>query len=330
MSMNANDKQWLHDAREVLKIEQASISATSTALDEDFCRAVQCVLDLQGRFVVLGMGKSGIIAQKIAATFASTGTPAFFVHAAEAQHGDLGMITRQDAVLAFSHSGETSEVIGLLPMMKRMGIPLIAITGNRTSTLAEHADMILHVDVSREACPMNLAPTASTTASLALGDALAVVVLQQRGFDADDFARVHPAGSLGRKLMRVEDLMHKGNALPMVAANAALKEAIMKMSSHRLGVTGVERDGALVGCLTDGDLRRIMESGDFDLTRPVAQVMHPKPRTITANHLASEAVRMMEDNKITTLFVRAGTDGDKNKQAIGVVHLHDLLQAGEL
>jgi len=324
--MNANDEQWLRDAREVLEIEQASIAAVSAALDEDFCRAVQCILALDGRLVVLGMGKSGIIAQKIAATFASTGTPAFFVHAAEAQHGDLGMITRADAVLAFSHSGETSEVIGLMPMMKRMGIPLIAITGKRQSTLAEHAEMVLHVDVSKEACPMNLAPTASTTASLALGDALAVVVLQQRGFSPDDFARFHPAGSLGRKLMCVEDVMHKGNALPMVAENAPLKEAIVNMSSHRLGVTGVECDGVLVGCLTDGDLRRILESGDFDLQRPVTEVMHRQPRIINANHLASEAVRIMEDNKITTLFVCDETNG----KTVGVVHLHDVLQAGEI
>jgi len=323
--MNANDGQWLHAAREVLEIEQASIAAVSAALDEDFCKAVQCILALDGRLVVLGMGKSGIIAQKIAATFASTGTPAFFVHAAEAQHGDLGMITRADAVLAFSHSGETSEVIGLMPMMKRMGIPLIAITGKRKSTLAEHADMVLHVDVKKEACPMNLAPTASTTASLALGDALAVVVLQQRGFSPEDFASFHPAGSLGRKLMRIEDVMHKGSALPMVSESAPLKEAIVNMSSHRLGVTGIEHNGALVGCLTDGDLRRILETGDFDLQRPVAEVMHRQPRSISASHLASEAVHIMEDNKITTLFVD-DTDG----KTVGVVHLHDLLQAGEI
>ncbi len=324
MTMNEH-KKWLENAREVLDIEQASIAAVSAALDDDFCRAVQSILQLDGRLVVVGMGKSGIIAQKIAATFASTGTPAFFVHAAEAQHGDLGMITRQDAVLAFSHSGETAEVIGLLPVMKRMGIPLIAVTGKADSTLAEFADMLLHVDVSREACPMNLAPTASTTAALALGDALAVVVLQQRGFSPDDFAQFHPAGSLGKKLMRVEDVMHKGAALPMVSDSSPLKDAIVVMSSHRLGVTGIERDGELVGCLTDGDLRRILETGNLDLAGPVSGLMHCQPRTITASHLASEAVCMMEDNKITTLFVR--DDGGK---VVGIVHLHDLLQAGEL
>jgi len=318
------NKQWLDDAREVLRMEAGAIDAVSAALSDDFCRAVKAILDLDGRLVVVGMGKSGIIAQKIAATFASTGTPAFFVHAAEAQHGDLGMITRQDAVLAFSHSGETAEVIGLLPVIKRMGVPLIAVTGKKNSSLARHAEMVLHVDVSQEACPMNLAPTASTTASLALGDALAVVVLQQRGFSPEDFAMFHPAGSLGLKLMRVEELMHKGKALPMVAQDAPLKDAIMTMSSHRLGVTGVQQDGRLVGCLTDGDLRRILESGELELARPVAEVMHCSPLTIAAGHLASEAVHLMEERKITTLFVL-----DDDGAVGGVVHLHDLLQAGE-
>ncbi len=323
-SIHSLDTEWLAEARNVLRMEAAAIDTTSAALNDDFCRAVRTVLQLNGRLVVVGMGKSGIIAQKVAATFASTGTPAFFVHAAEAQHGDLGMITRQDAVLAFSHSGETAEVIGLLPVMKRMGVPLIAVTGKTASSLARHADMVLHVDVSQEACPMNLAPTASTTAALALGDALAVVVLQQRGFSPEDFALFHPAGSLGRKLMRVEELMHKGKALPMVSSDTPLKDAIVMMSSRRLGVTGVEQDGRLVGCLTDGDLRRILESGHFELGQPVSEVMHRHPRTIEASHLASEAVHLMEEKKITTLFVLGG-DGCVS----GVVHLHDLLQAGE-
>lgn len=318
------DAAWLSDARGVLRMEATAIDAVAAALNDDFCRAVRSILQLDGRLVVVGMGKSGIIAQKIAATFASTGTPAFFVHAAEARHGDLGMITRQDAVLAFSHSGETTEVIGLLPVMKRMGVPLIAVTGNPTSSLARHADMVLHVDVSQEACPMNLAPTASTTAALALGDALAVVVLQQRGFSPEDFALFHPAGSLGRKLMRVGELMHKGKALPMVSVDTPLRDAIVTMSSHRLGVTGVQQDDRLVGCLTDGDLRRILESGNFKLEQPVSEVMHRHPRTIGAEHLASEAVHLMEEKKITTLFVL-----DEDGGVSGVVHLHDLLQAGE-
>ncbi|MDQ6972792.1 MAG: KpsF/GutQ family sugar-phosphate isomerase [Mariprofundaceae bacterium] len=318
------DSAWLREARSVLDMERSAIVSVAEALNDDFCRAVQTILQLDGRLVVIGMGKSGIIAQKIAATFASTGTPAFFVHAAEAQHGDLGMITRDDAVLAFSHSGETAEVMGLLPTIKRLGVPTIAVTGGLSSSLAGHADMVLHVNVTQEACPMNLAPTASTTASLALGDALAVVVLKQRGFSPQDFARFHPAGSLGRRLMQVDELMHQGEGLPMVESDAPLKEAIMMMSSQRLGVTGVQLKGRLCGCLTDGDLRRILESGNLDLHRPVAEVMHSQPQTIRTGHLASEAVHMMEERKITTLFV---IDDDDN--VVGIVHLHDVLEAGE-
>ncbi len=324
MSMpQANAQDWLAKARRVFEIEQQSIAATADALNDDFCRAVESILDLDGRLVVIGMGKSGIIAKKIAATFASTGTPAFFVHAAEAQHGDLGMITRHDAVLAFSHSGETDEVVKLLPTIKRMGAPLIAITGKPESTLGHHADMVLHVNVSQEACPNNLAPTASTTAALALGDALAVVVLEQRGFSPDDFARFHPAGSLGRKLMRVGDLMHKGAELPLVQSGTPLKDAIVTMSSHRMGITGVLVEDRLAGCISDGDLRRMMESGDLDLARPVGELMHRSPQTIAADHLASEAVRLMENKKITAVFVL-----DENSKPAGVVHLHDLLRAG--
>jgi len=319
----ANAHDWLDKARRVLEIEQKSIAAIADALNDDFCRAVESILELDGRLVVIGMGKSGIIAKKIAATFASTGTPAFFVHAAEAQHGDLGMITRHDAVLALSHSGETDEVVKLLPTIKRMGAPLIAITGKPESTLGHYADMVLHVNVSQEACPNNLAPTASTTAALALGDALAVVVLEQRGFSPDDFARFHPAGSLGRKLMRVGDLMHKGAELPVVQSDTPLKDAIVTISSHRLGITGVMENGRLAGCISDGDLRRMMESGDLDLTRPAGGLMHRTPQTIAADHLASEAVRLMEDREITAIFVL-----DENGKPAGVVHLHDLLRAG--
>ncbi|NOR72947.1 MAG: KpsF/GutQ family sugar-phosphate isomerase [Mariprofundaceae bacterium] len=269
------------------------------------------------------MGKSGIIARKIAATFASTGTPAFFVHAAEAQHGDLGMITRHDAVLALSHSGETDEVCGLLPTIKRLGATLIAITGKPDSTLGHYADIVLEVPVTQEACPMNLAPTASTTAALALGDALAVVVLKQRGFREEDFARVHPAGSLGRKLMRVADVMHTGDELPLVPVAASLRDAIVSMSRHRFGITGICEDERLIGCLSDGDLRRGMESGHVDLEVNVRLLMHPSPRTIEADHLASEAVRVMEEYKVTVLFIT-----DDSSVPTGVVHMHDLLKAG--
>jgi arabinose-5-phosphate isomerase len=316
-------QEWLGQARKVLDIETDALRLVGESLDMAFVRAVACILGHSGRLVVLGMGKSGLIAKKIAATFASTGTPAFFVHAAEARHGDLGMITDHDVVLALSHSGETEEVSSLLPTIKRLGASLIAITGNPASTLGRYADIVLHVPVHQEACPMNLAPTASTTAALALGDALAVVTLKQRGIDERDFARVHPAGSLGRRLMRVADVMHKGGELPMVDRHASLREAIMTMSSHRLGIAGVAEDGHLAGCLTDGDLRRILESGQVDLDVPVSGVMHAKPRVIGEDRLASEAVRMMEEYKITVLFVVDGAD-----KVVGAVHMHDLLHAG--
>jgi len=318
-----NTELWLKQATTVLDIEIQGLQAQKQALNNDFVKSVNCILNLKGRLVVIGMGKSGIIARKIAATFASTGTPAFFVHAAEAQHGDLGMITRDDAVLALSHSGETDEVCGLLPTIKRLGATVIAMTGKPTSTLATFANMVLEVPVRDEACPMNLAPTASTTATLALGDALAVVVLKQRGFKEEDFARVHPAGSLGRKLMTVADVMHAGDELPMVDNASSLKEAIVEMSQHRLGVTGVNENGQLIACITDGDLRRILQAGEVNLEAPVSTLAHPKPRTIAPNHLASEAVHVMETHKLTTLFVV--TD---NNELQGIVHLHDLLQAG--
>ncbi|MDQ7000024.1 MAG: KpsF/GutQ family sugar-phosphate isomerase [Mariprofundus sp.] len=314
-------QSWLDKAHRVLDIEIAAIKTQHDVLGAEFIQAIETILALDGRLVVVGMGKSGIIAKKIAATFASTGTPAFFVHAAEAQHGDLGMITGHDAVLALSHSGETAEVCGLLPEIRRRGAKVIAITGNTASTLARYADTVLHIPVDKEACPLNLAPTASTTATLALGDALAVVVLKQRGFKEEDFARVHPAGSLGRKLLRVADVMHSGDELPLVTADASLREAIMVMSSHRLGVTGVTEAGKLIGCLTDGDLRRILEAGDLDIEAPVHMQMHPEPATITANKLASEALHCMETRKIMVLFVC-----DSAQQALGVVHMHDILQ----
>ncbi|MBL1352938.1 MAG: KpsF/GutQ family sugar-phosphate isomerase [Zetaproteobacteria bacterium] len=322
--MTTDKQQWLKQAEHVFEIEINALRAQQSCLNEAFTQAIACILGLQGRLVVVGMGKSGIIARKIAATFASTGTPAFFVHAAEAQHGDLGMITASDAVLALSHSGETDEVCGLLPTIKRLGATVIAITGKPQSTLATFADIVLEVPVKEEACPMNLAPTASTTATLALGDALAVVVLKQRGFREEDFARVHPAGSLGKKLITVEEVMHSGDALPMVNHSTCLKEAIMVMSQHRLGVTGVQDSkGNLMGCISDGDLRRILESGHVDLHVEVSSLAHTHPRTIEASHLASEAVRRMETYKVTTLFVT-----DTQLQVVGIVHLHDLLQAG--
>jgi len=319
-----NTQQWLEKATEVLNIEIDALEAQRDALDESFTQAVETILNIEGRLVVVGMGKSGIIAKKIAATFASTGTPAFFVHAAEAQHGDLGMITGSDAVLALSHSGETREVCGLLPEIKRRGAKVIAITGNKQSTLAQHADTVLHIPVTLEACPLNLAPTASTTATLALGDALAVVILNQRGFKEEDFARVHPAGSLGKKLLRVADVMHQGDDLPMVAHDAKLRDAIMEMSRHRLGITGINENGTVSGCLTDGDLRRILESGHMDLDAPVRELMHRNPMKIEAGKLASEALHLMEERKIMVLFVC----DESEEKVVGIVHMHDILQGG--
>ena len=312
---------WLNKAHRVFDLEIAAIETQHAVLGESFVQAIDTILNLTGKLVVVGMGKSGIIAKKIAATFASTGTPAFFVHAAEAQHGDLGMITGEDAVLALSHSGETAEVCGLLPEIRRRGTAVIAITGNTASTLARYADCVLHIPVEKEACPLNLAPTASTTATLALGDALAVVVLKQRGFKEEDFARVHPAGSLGRKLLRVADVMHRGDELPLVTETDCLREAIMIMSSRRMGITGVTDQGILIGCLSDGDLRRILESGDIDLDAPISAYMHREPTTISPERLVSEALHEMESLKITVLFVC-----DRDKTVIGIIHMHDILQ----
>ena len=322
-TMTTQHQAWLDKAHCVLDLEIAAIEAQHEVLGAAFVQAVETILGLNGRLVVVGMGKSGIIAKKIAATFASTGTPAFFVHAAEAQHGDLGMITGHDAVLALSHSGETAEVCGLLPEIRRRGATVIAITGNTASTLARHADIVLHIPIDKEACPLNLAPTASTTATLALGDALAVVILNERGFKEEDFARVHPAGSLGRKLLRVADVMHQHDELPLVTADASLSEAIMVMSSHRMGITGIREHNKLIGCLTDGDLRRILESGHIDINAPVHTLMHANPTTIAADKLASEALHFMEEHKITVLFVC-----DEQRQAIGIIHIHDILQEG--
>ncbi|MDX8382838.1 MAG: KpsF/GutQ family sugar-phosphate isomerase [Ghiorsea sp.] len=322
-SAEQNKQEWIEQAATVLDVEIAALQAQKGALNDDFVAAASLILNLKGKLVIIGMGKSGIIARKIAATFASTGTPAFFVHAGEAQHGDLGMITSQDAVLALSHSGETDEVCGLLPTIKRLGTPIIAMTGGAASTLAQHADYTLHIPVTEEACPMNLAPTASTTATLAFGDALAVVVLKHRGIQPEDFARVHPAGSLGRRLMSVADVMHKGEALPMVTAATCLSDAIVTMSSYRMGITAVGEAGKLQGCLSDGDLRRVLQQGQVDMKVAVSDVMSHQPLTIADDHLATEAVHMMEEKKVTVLFVV----NDAN-DLVGIVHMHDLLQAG--
>lgn len=287
-------------------------------------QAVQRVLQTTGRVVVMGMGKSGHIGRKIAATLASTGTPAFFVHPAEASHGDLGMVTGQDLVLAISNSGESGELTALLPVLKRLGVPLIAMTGGLNSTLARHADLTLDCSVEREACPMNLAPTASTTAQLAMGDALAVVLLDARGFRPEDFARSHPGGALGRKLLtHVSDVMRSGDAVPRVLPEASFSELMREMSAKGLGSAAVvDGAGQVLGIFTDGDLRRRIEAGADLRTATAAQVMHATPRRIAPDALAVNAAEMMETHGITSVLV-VGANGTLE----GVVHIRDLMRA---
>lgn len=306
-------------ARRVLETEAAAVLALVDRLDERFARAVVLVRDCKGRVIVTGIGKSGIICRKIAATLASTGTPAFFLHPAEAIHGDLGVIQADDVVIAMSYSGETEELTRVLETVKRIGAPLIALTGDMTSTLAKAADVALDCRVSEEACPMNLVPTASTTAALAMGDALAMAVLVEKGFKPEDFANLHPGGKLGKRLMRVEQLMHDGEALPVVQLHTAMKDVIYEMSRKGLGMTAVvEKDGRLAGIITDGDLRRKWSSASVqDLT--AHDVMSVNPVTIPHDTLAVKALAMMEQRKITSIVVI-----DADRRVEGVVHLHDL------
>jgi arabinose-5-phosphate isomerase len=307
-------------AREVLRTEAAAIEGLLPQLDERFDEAVELLRACRGRVVCSGMGKSGIVMKKVAATLASTGTPALFLHPAEAVHGDLGMIVEGDAVLAASFSGTTEELVKLVPTLKRLGVPLVTMTGNAESPLARLADVHLSVAIDREACPLNLAPTASTTATLALGDALAMALLEARGFTREDFARLHPAGSLGRRLLRVRDLMHTGDEVPRVKADVPIREAIYEMSRKKLGITAVtDEAGRLVSCISDGDLRRLLEHDEGLLGRTAGECGHPSPRTIDAGELAAAALKVMEDNRITSLFITAG-DG----RLEGIVHLHDL------
>ena len=311
-------------AREALDTEAQALYAMSERLNGDFTAVVQRILQLPGRVVVMGMGKSGHVGRKVAATLASTGTPAFFVHPAEASHGDLGMLTSDDLVLALSNSGETDELTGVLTPIKRMGVPLVAVTGGLQSTLAKHADWVLDTHVAKEACPLNLAPTASTTAQLAMGDALAVALLDARGFGAEDFARSHPGGSLGRRLLtHVRDVMRSGNDVPQVAQDVSCVELMREMSAKGLGCSAVvDAQGQLAGIFTDGDLRRWVEAG-LDLRQAVAKdVMHAKPLTIKADMLAVAAAHMMEDRGVTVILV---TDDQQHLQ--GVVHIRDLMRA---
>jgi arabinose-5-phosphate isomerase len=316
-------------AKRVLKIEADAVAALVDRIDERFEQAVRTVLNCKGRVVVTGMGKSGLIGKKIAATLASTGTPALFLHPAEGIHGDLGMVTRGDIVIALSNSGETEEVTRMLPSLKRLGIRIIALTGNSESTLAKNSDVVIDVGVQEEACPLGLAPTASTTAALAMGDALAVALLEQRGFREEDFACFHPGGTLGKKLLlRVRDLMHIGDEIPMVSEDTLIKDAIYQISSKKMGITAVlDASGMLVGVISDGDLRRWMEktekSGENLLTKRAKEIMTRDPKVANKDALAAEAVAIMEKNSITCLIV-----SDHSNKPEGVIHLHDLLKAG--
>ena len=323
--LTVTPESLLATGRDVLRLEAAAVAALEARLDADFVGACELLLNCPGRIVVSGMGKSGIIAKKIAATLASTGSPALFLHPAEGSHGDLGMLTRQDCLLALSNSGETSELLAILPVVKRLAVPLIAMTGNPQSTLARSAAVHLNCSVAREACPLNLAPTASTTATLAMGDALAMALLQARGFSADDFALSHPGGSLGKRLLlRVRDVMHRGISLPKVREDTPLCEAVLEMSSKGLGMTAVvDAEDRVLGIFTDGDLRRAFARRQDIWEQPMAELAHAKPATITAEALAAEALALMENNRIGVLLV---TDGEA--RLIGALNMHDLLRAG--
>jgi arabinose-5-phosphate isomerase len=307
-------------AREVLEIEGRAVRGLIDQLDEAFDRAVELVRTARGRVVCTGMGKSGIVMKKVAATLSSTGTPAFFLHPAEAIHGDLGMMVEGDVVLAASYSGTTEELLRLAETVKRLGVTLIALSGNPASPLARLADVHLSVAIDKEACPLNLAPTASTTATLALGDALAMALLEARGFTREDFARNHPGGQLGKRLLRVEQLMHTGDEVPRVTTTTPMRDAIYEMSSKRFGITAVvDGGGRLVGCVSDGDLRRLLERGESVVQSTAAECMRPEPRTIDREQLASAALKSLEDHRITSLFVV-----DSGGRLEGIVHLHDL------
>jgi arabinose-5-phosphate isomerase len=317
----------LEAARKVLRIEAAAVTALTNRINGEFVRAVEMILACSGRVVITGMGKSGLICQKIAATMASTGTPALFLHPAEGVHGDLGMVAKGDVVIAVSNSGETEELTRILPVIKRMGLPLIAMAGKPDSTLARAGDVFLDISVKEEACPLQLAPTASTTATLAMGDALAVALLLERGFQEEDFALYHPGGALGKRLLlRVDDLMHGAEAMPLVELDTPLKDALYEISSKKLGITGVvDARGALIGVFSDGDLRRTIEQGVELLHRPISEFMNRQPKRILRANLAAKALQRMEEHAITSLFV---FESESDHVPVGVIHLHDLLRAG--
>lgn len=320
-------KNFKQLAKNVIEIEQNAIAELSSFIDDNFAQACQLMFDCAGRVIVIGMGKSGHIGGKIAATLASTGTPSFFVHPGEASHGDLGMITRDDVVMTISNSGETGEVLAIIPVIKRIGAKLLAMTGNADSTLAKLADHHICVQVSQEACPLGLAPTSSTTATLVMGDAVAVALLNARGFTADDFALSHPGGSLGKRLLlRLADIMHKEDRIPVVNANAKIKDALVEMSLKGLGMTAVvDNDNSLIGLFTDGDLRRILDAKVDIHQDTITSVMTKTPYVAQQDMLAAEALKIMEDKKINGLIIVG-----ENHQPIGAMNMHDLLKSGVL
>jgi arabinose-5-phosphate isomerase len=313
-------------AKRVLKIEADAIRCLRDKIDENFEKAMDLMYHCRGKVVVMGVGKSGIIAKKIASTLVSTGTPAFFLHPVEGMHGDLGMLAKEDVVMILSNSGETDEISRILPLLHRYGNSLIALTGNINSNLAKAADVVLDMSVREEACPFGLVPTASTTASMALGDALAIALLERREFKEEDFATLHPGGFLGKRWLTVGELMHTGDAFPMVREDTSMRDAIFEITSKRLGVTGVvDVDGNLVGVITDGDLRRALERYGDLLNRRASEVMTRNPKWIEKDSLAARAVQKMEEHSITSLFVFTGGE---DRTPVGIIHLHDLLKSG--
>ena len=325
MKKRVRDEAFLQSGLNVVDIESRAVSVLADRNNADFVSACQLMIACSGRVVVTGMGKSGHIAGKMAATLASTGTPAFFVHPGEASHGDLGMITHQDVVVALSNSGETSEMLTILPIIKRLGVPLIAMTGNEQSTLATLATVHLNVGVEQEACPLGLAPTSSTTVNLVMGDALAVSLLEARGFTQDDFALSHPGGSLGKRLLlKVNELMHSGAEMPLVSESAMISEALLEMTEKKLGMTAViDAERRVIGIFTDGDLRRMLEHNHDIHSTAITEVMTADCKVVDPNILAAEAMKIMEQNKINALMVV-----DAKRRAIGALNMHDLIRAG--
>ncbi len=321
-----HDEKMRDLGRAVVEIEAREVASLASRIDDNFVRACNLMLHCQGRIIVIGMGKSGHIGGKIASTLASTGTPAFFVHPGEASHGDLGMITAQDVVVAVSNSGETDEILTILPIIKRLGAPLIALTGNLRSTLAKNSSVVIDVSIHEEACPLGLAPTSSTTATLVMGDALAIALLEARNFTRDDFARAHPAGRLGRRLLlHISDVMHTGNEIPQVSSNATLSAALLEMTKKGMGMTAVTGDdGKVLGIFTDGDLRRLLDRGPIDIHQThIADIMKAGPQTARSHLLAAEALQMMQTKRVNQLLIT-----DDQGTLVGALNMHDLLRSG--